>query len=185
MLEFDDLWRSIVQRSQSFPTVQEYHELKHVFDLMQGCESYLEVGSAEGNSLYVLSHALKPNGHITYIDWDEKHTRPHREEVVKEIAARGISVIYVHGDSNDLSSKETIKDYKYDVVLIDAGHEQHNVMVDALLYGALATKYIIFHDMQIPATRKAYDWYCRQRPDCKNYTFIKSEHFGYGIMEIK
>jgi hypothetical protein len=49
---FDELWRFVVTRSASFPVVQEYHELQHIFDLMKGCGSYLEVGSAEGNSLY-------------------------------------------------------------------------------------------------------------------------------------
>jgi hypothetical protein len=58
---FDQYWRVIKDRST---TVQEYHELEHVFNLMRDCESYLEVGTAEGNSLYVLAHALK--GRIAY-----------------------------------------------------------------------------------------------------------------------
>jgi predicted O-methyltransferase YrrM len=184
MLQFDELWKKINERG-SIVTVQEYHELKHVFNLMQEAESYLEVGSAEGNSLYVLSHALKPGGHITYIDWDEPHTREPRKQVVQDICDRGISVIGIHADSNDFISKDQIKDYKYDIVLIDAGHEDFNVAIDAMLYGPLATKYIIFHDIMLPDVARAFKWYAAQRPDCKMSMYVNSQTFGYGILEIK
>lgn len=180
---FDELWREINQRG-SVITVQEYRELEHVFKLLQGCESYLEVGSAEGNSMYVLAHALKSGAHIAYIDWDEDHTRAPRQEVVKAITDMGITVMPVHSDSNDFAAKEQIKDYRYDAVLIDAGHEDFNVAVDAMLYAPLATKYIIFHDLMIKDVSRVFDWYCKQRQDCRNYTFIRSENYGYGIMEI-
>lgn len=71
----------------------------------------------------------------------------------------------------------------YDAVLIDAGHDDFNVAIDAFLYGPLAQKYIFFHDIQIPDVNRAYEWYCRQRPECRNYRIVNSENYGYGVIE--
>lgn len=182
-MKFDDLWRYIVQRSQGFPTVQEYHELQYVFNLIQGCESYLEAGTAEGNSLYVLSHALKPNSEITYIDWDEKHTREPRELIVRYLESKGFKITPLHGNTHD---PEIVKkaQAKYDVVLIDAGHKFEDVITDATNYGKLATKFIIFHDVQLPEVERAFSLYQKETGHT-GYKVINSETFGYGILEIK
>ena len=46
---FSQYWDFIAKRGVS--TIQERSELEYLFNLMQGCESYLEIGSAEGNSM--------------------------------------------------------------------------------------------------------------------------------------
>lgn len=180
---FDELWRFICERSASFPVVQEYHELEHVFNLLTEYRSYLEVGTAEGNSLYVLAHALKPEGNITFIDYGEDHTKRPREEIL-ELLGRFIKGILGNSHSYKVI-KSPLLDDCYDAVLIDAGHSYEDVIADAVVYGSLATKYIIFHDVCLPEVSKAFDWYCTQRQDCKAYKMINSETFGYGIMEIK
>lgn len=180
---FDELWRFVCERSASFPVVQEYHELEHVFNLMKGCESYLEVGTAEGNSLYVLSHALKENAVITFIDLGENHTKEAREDAIN-LTHRFMTGILGNSHSAKVL-KSTLLKQEYEVVLIDAGHTYEDVIVDAVAYGSLANKYIIFHDVCLPDVARAFDWYCKQRPDCRAYKMINSETFGYGIVEIK
>lgn len=185
MKEFNDLWRDVVARSQSFPVVQNYNELEYIYNLIQGCESYLEVGTAEGNSLYVLAHALAPNAAITYIDYGEKHTTGPRDLSVSAIEATGRTVTPILGDSNDYSSVRPIIGQRFDAVFIDAGHTDFNVAIDALFYGPLAKKFIIFHDIQIPDVSKVFEWYAKQRPDCVATRVVNSTEFGYGILEVK
>lgn len=184
MKEFPDLWREVVKRSAVFPVVQDYNELEYVFNLIQGCESYLEVGTAEGNSLYVLAHALNLHAPITYVDYGEKHTTPHRNEIVRQLTDKGHAIKEVLGDSNDPLTAGRA-DGKYDVVLIDAGHSYDNVSKDALLYGPMAKKFILFHDIQLPEVLRAFEEYCALRPDCKVSRAINSVSFGYGLLEIE
>jgi predicted O-methyltransferase YrrM len=179
---FDELWRFVCERSASFPVVQEYHELEHVFNLMQGCTSYLEVGTAEGNSLYVLAHALRPEAQITYIDWNEEHTRKPREEIIKLLSDYNITPI--HANTHDNIAIYAASQRQYDVVLIDAGHSYEDALEDAINYGKLAKKYLIFHDVNLPEVRMAFNAYQRHTGH-KSYIISNSETFGYGIMEIK
>ncbi len=184
MKSFDELWRFIVKRSEesAFPVVQEYHELEHVFNLIQDCESYLEVGAAEGNSMYVLAHALKPGAQITYVDLNEVHTKPKRDAVVTLLTEEGYGVRGIHGNSHDPAVIGAAAG-KYDVVFIDAGHSYEDVIADAEYYGNMAKKYIIFHDVNLPDVRKAFELYQHQTGN-KSYIISNSETFGYGIMEI-
>lgn len=181
---FNECWKFITQERPGVVTVQNYEELECIFNLIQGCKSYLEVGSAEGNSLYVLSHALEDRAPITYIDYGEKHTKDPRSKVLSYLVQKGHAINEVLGDSNDFATASRA-DGKYDVVFIDAGHDDFNVAIDAILYGRMATKYLLFHDIQLPQVNRAFTWYCEQRPDCKVSRIINSEHFGFGIMEIQ
>lgn len=179
MSDFNTVWAEITKRP-GVVTVQNKEELEHVFHLIQGAESYLEVGTAEGNSLYVLSHALKPDAEITYIDYGEKHTLEPRNEVLAKIPQKVHAIL---GDSNDMQTFARVADKKFDVVLIDAGHDDFNVAIDALFYGQLATKYIIFHDIMLPDVERVFEWYSRQFKR-ESYRVVNSEHFGYGIIKV-
>lgn len=179
-MTFDNLWRFINARG-SIITVQEYHELEYVFNLIKDCESYLEVGTAEGNSLYVLAHALKHNANITYIDWDENHTRIGRNEIIKLL--KDYKITPIHGNTHDPRIVEAAMG-KYDVVLIDAGHKFEDAIADARNYGPMATKYLIFHDINLPEVKEAFDLY-QKETGLNAYIISNSESFGYGIMEIK
>lgn len=179
---FDELWKDIEERSQrwSIPIVQNKEELRHVFNLMKDCKSYLEVGSAEGNSLYILSSALIPNSVVKYIDYGEEHTKAPRNEI--------LSYFYytpaLLGNSHSNEIIHQICSEQFDCVMIDAGHAYEDVIADAIAYGHLATKYIFFHDIQLPEVRKAFDWYCAQNPQFKRSEFINSTNYGYGILEV-
>jgi len=182
MTDFDPLWRWINARG-SVITVQEYNELKHVYELMSGCDckTYLEVGSAEGNSLYVLGHAAQE---ISFIDYGEQHTKVARDEA---IAALGKPVIEYIGD---ITTPDTffkgIHHDRYDCVLIDGGHDYSTVLSDSLMYASLATKYVFWHDIQLPEVRRAYDWFKARWGSLGEFSeFINSDTFGMGILKVK
>ncbi len=200
---FDELWRWISARG-SVVTVQERSELEHVFGLMRGCDcqSYLEIGTAEGNSLYVLGHAVKPleNGfkHIGCIDIGEKHTEKFRKEVVEQISGNkpirefiGDSTnpkTYIRRDpywSTEIKHWCTDTSNEIDCILIDGGHDFATVLSDSILYAPLATKYVFWHDIQLPEVRKAYEWFKKRYALGEYSEFISSTHFGYGICKIK
>lgn len=174
--DFDLLWNWTLARG---PFQQEYCELNHVFNLMKSCDcqSYLEVGCAEGNSLYILGHATNE---ISYIDIDEDHTRQQRMDVLKTLDK---SVIQYHGDST--SPKTHPRNIKYDCVLIDGGHDYATVLSDSAFYASLATKYIFWHDVQLPEVKRAVDYFVKSRNLGKYREFINSDTFGYGILEVK
>lgn len=179
-MSFEEHWNFIVKRSQEacIPVVQDKDEIKYIYNLIQGCESYLEVGTAEGNGLYVMAQALSPKAEITYIDYGEKHTTPHRNFILDKLQP----VTAIHGDSNDFDTAKKVFGKQFDVVFIDAGHDDFNVAIDALFYGPLAKKYLIFHDIKLPDVARVFDWYAKQRPDCKALRVINSETYGYGVL---
>jgi hypothetical protein len=173
---YSELWKEICRRSAVFPVVQEYSELEYVYNLIEGCKSYLEIGTAEGNSLYVLSHALKKDANIVFVDYGEKHTEAPRQWVLERVK----NVTPVYGNSHSLNIVSQAKG-KYDVVMIDAGHSYNDVKSDAENYGPMATKYIIFHDINLPEVRKAFDEYAAGKI---SHTISNSPTFGYGVITL-
>lgn len=190
MITFDELWQYITDRSnldvKPVVLVQEKVELRYIFDLMKDCDSYLEIGSAEGNSLYVLGHALKEKSRICIVDYGEPHTKAPREIVVKELGKSHRNVLEFNGDS---TFPETFPNWarqrKYDCVLIDGGHDYTTVLSDAIMYGPLASKYIFFHDIQLPEVKAAVDWFIKRHDLGEYHEFINSTSFGYGIIKVR
>lgn len=183
-MNFDEAWDFIVKRSAdaNMVVVQDRAELEYVFNLMRNCSSYLEVGTAEGNSLYVLANAMPKGSEITYIDWAEPHTEQNRNFILDRLT--DYTIRYIHADSNDQTTAYEVQCKRFDAVLIDAGHDDFNVAIDAMHYACLAKKYIIFHDVQLRDVDRAFTWYAKQRPDCRAYRVVNSEKFGYGILEV-
>lgn len=180
-MTFDELWQWITNRG-SVITVQERSELEHIYNLMKdcNCKSYLEVGSAEGNSLHVLGQVV--SDYIDIIDFGEDHTRDKREEVIIGLSKQGKKITEYLGDSTNL--KTLINKQKYDCVLIDGGHDYSTVFSDCMMYAPLATKYVFFHDVQLEPVRNAIEFYLKRWPRGQYRTFINSESFGFGILEI-
>lgn len=176
---FDDLWE--FAKSHCKVLAQEKTEMETVFNLIKDCESYLEVGTAEGNSLYIFGHALKKGSHITYIDAAEVHTQKYREFMIKQM--NDYTVYGLHGNSHHLDMITEAKKQRYDVVFIDAGHKYDDVIQDARNYATLADKYVFFHDVQLPPVMKAFeDW--QEESGMKGYTVINSDNYGYGVVKV-
>lgn len=186
MSNFEELWHFITHR-RDLACVQVKEELEHIYNLIGGCKSYFEVGTAEGDSLFILGNALSgERPFITYVDYGEKHTESYRNEVIDILKKRKINVVAVHGDSHHhsvINDASVIK--PFDVVMIDAGHSYEDALSDAIAYGGLAKKFIIFHDIQLPPVRKAFDWYVKSQ-DFRNVTSFVTENspFGFGIIKL-
>lgn len=180
---FETRWRWITKRAGGeVNVVQERHELEHIYNLMEACEcgSYLEVGCAEGGSLYVLGHMVK--GAVDIIDFGEIHTTPQRDEVILEL---GKPVRQILGDSTKPEIFQMVRGNKYDCVLIDGGHDFDTVFSDCVVYGTLATKYIFFHDVQLPEVAKAIKAFLAAYDIGDYSTFINSSTYGYGILKCR
>lgn len=180
---FDELWKDIEERAQrwAIPIVQDRTELEYIFNLIKNCKSYLEIGTAEGNGLYVLSHALDDNAVVATIDFGEKHTRAASNEALSRINKE---IIVNDGNSHNINVSSKMLNRKFEVVFIDAGHKYEDVIADAMVYGSLATKYVIFHDIQLPEVRSAYNWWIYHNPQFRHHEFINSKEYGYGIIEV-
>lgn len=188
-MNFEEAWNYIVKRSEKsrIPVVQDKTELEYVFNLMRNCNSYLEVGTAEGNSLYVLANAMPKGSKITYIDLGEKHTTPHRNEILELL--KDYEITAIHGDSNDYKSWrlawEANNQQRYDAVMIDAGHDDFNVAIDATHYQNMGGKYVFYHDVQIPDVNRTFEWICKQIAESsRKYRVVNSTNYGYGIIEV-
>lgn len=186
MSDFDELWHFLEHRREK-PMVQVKEELEFVFNLIKGCRTYLEVGTAEGDSLFMLSHALDgASPSITYVDIGEDHTAKHREEVLKIMREQKMRVRQVHGNSHAHGNIEDADILApFDVVMIDAGHEFKDVIADAMAYGGMAAKYLIFHDIMLSEVNQAFDWYVEQQKFRKVRKFVaENSPYGYGIVEL-
>lgn len=174
---FDKLWRGVTDRTANgVITVQDRQELEYVYNLTRGCTSYLEVGTAEGNSLSVMAEGMSK---VVCVDLCEKHTAPKLKQIWKS------HYVMIPGNSHDINViKQANYHAPYEVVMIDAGHTTVDVIADACAYAPLATKYILFHDVQLKEVAVAFDWISGLVKAKKNYKFINSETFGYGVIEL-
>jgi len=187
--QFDELWHWVTHRrgAHERAPVQIKEELEFVYNLISGCRSYLEIGTAEGDSLFVLAHALMTKTFITYVDYGERHTEFYREEVKKLLGNKNIHPHGIHSDSHHHAAiKEAHTIGSFDVVMIDAGHLYEDVIADAIAYGGLAKKFIIFHDIQMPDVAKAFDWYVKSQEYKNTSKFVSKEDspYGFGIITL-
>lgn len=181
---FSELWHFVINRDGVI--VQKKDELEQIYKLMEGCQTYLEIGTAGGDSMYCLSHALKNRPSITFVDYGEEKIAKKRDEVINIIKTRGVNVRPVYGCSHLHSTiKEAAYFSPYDCVLIDAGHSYADVIADATAYGGMAKKYIFFHDILMKEVRAAFDWYVETH-GYKNvsHIFCEGSEYGFGVIKL-
>lgn len=186
--QFEELWHFCATR-RAKPMVQVKEELEQIFGLIsdEKCRSYLEIGTAEGDSLYILSHALEGNmPSLTYVDFGEAHTTPYRDEVLGILRQNGMKIKAMHGNSHDHNLISEAALFKpYDVVYIDAGHELRDVIADAIAYGGMARKFIIFHDILLNDVGNAFNWYVESQgfKDVRRI-YAKGSEYGFGVIKL-
>lgn len=137
--KFDQLWTESCARLPV--VVQEKRELFALYALMKevNCESYLEIGTSNGGSLWVLAAAV--DGDLTVVDIREPKSKELFDAAVAHTKARAVI-----GDSTDPATVENARG-AYDVVLIDGGHDYDIVKKDLQNYGPMARKLIVLHDI--------------------------------------
>jgi hypothetical protein len=122
---------------------------------------------------------------IVYVDYGEKHTQVARDEAISLMKS---SITPILGNSHSHSAVGLAERYgPYDAVMIDAGHSFADVVADAMSYGAMARKYVIFHDVVMPEVCAAFDWYCHMQgyklPQIAKFISPGSS-FGYGVIKL-
>ncbi len=176
---FEELWNFVSKNSKVL--AQNKREMEHIYNLIIGSKSYLEIGTAEGNSLYVFGNALEKGSPIFYVDTAEIHTQPYREFKIANMPDYKITGF--HGNSHHKDIIEKVKERRYDCVFIDAGHTYDDVLQDARNYAPLADKYIFFHDVQLGPVMGAYKMW-QLESGTKGYEIINSDNYGYGVIKI-
>ena len=156
---------------------QQREEIEAVAKLIGECNSYLEIGTAEGGSLYFFAHKMGFKRAVC-VDLDEAHTRPYREWVFEQLSGAVEMTLY-SGNSMDAAIIEQAAKEQFDVVFIDGGHDYATVKSDWVNYGKLANKYVVFHDICLPDVKKLWD----ELPGIK-LSLIGDGRFGMGILTV-
>lgn len=158
-LNFSKIWWDILE--DRMKPVQNRSELEQIFNIMIDLKpsSYLEVGTAEGDSLYALGQTVADGGMISFVDLGEFHTTPLRNKRIGWLTDMGYTVEGYIGNSMDFDVVARVREdgKRFDVVMIDAGHKYEEVKSDWENYGDLANKAVIFHDINMKAVRKLWE----------------------------
>lgn len=176
---FSSMWKFCKHRGDCM--VQTYSELEYVYGLMRSCnaQSYLEIGTAEGDTLYILGSTVANTGRIHWIDKNEPLCRDKRIQIEGLLKPRKITGYA--GLSTDASAD---LDEMFDVVLIDGAHDYETVLSDSRRFAPLARKYVFWHDVQIEEVKRAVHDYLQDHRRGNYSEFIDSTGMGFGILEI-
>lgn len=111
------------------------------------CRSYLEIGSAYGESLLRVAHALKTPSWFVAVDQPTKHTLTALKEGADTIRRYGHDVRLLLGDSTNQDIVETVDTMgPFDACFIDANHTLAYVRADWRNYGPMC-RIVAFHDI--------------------------------------
>ena len=125
-------------------------------------ESYLEIGSKFGGSLWPIANALPKGSRIVAVDLPHgdksfKESEPHLLECVQQLRKRGYHASIILGDSTDPDVIRQVYELgPFDAVFIDANHTVPYVNADWINYGKIC-KLIAFHDInpiKVPPHKK-------------------------------
>ena len=117
-----------------------------------GVQSYLEIGSREGDSFHEIMISLPRGSRGVAVDmpgghWGKPTSSRKLMRAVHDLKRRGYDVSYFFGDSTADGTFEEVKSRgPYDAVLIDGDHRYEGVKSDWLRYGKLAP-IVAFHDI--------------------------------------
>ncbi|MAT51516.1 MAG: hypothetical protein CMK32_10075 [Porticoccaceae bacterium] len=116
-----------------------------------GCESYLEVGCADGETFLSIGSTMKKAVAVDMpgMKWGTVKTGPVLARRVSDMRTKlGVDSHLIIGDSSDDSVVDrAMKLGPYDLVFIDGDHTYDGVKRDYENYGPMATKAIAFHDI--------------------------------------
>ena len=159
--------------------LQDPAELAEFVELVraEGIQSYLEIGSKFGGSLWAVTMAMPVGAAAVSVDLD---AGPELRMCVSDLRLRLYRVQLFKGDSTNPEIISTVKRLgPYDLCLIDANHTEPFVRLDWQNYGPLA-RIVCFHDIGWDAQERAKKPWKIEVP--KVWNEIKT---GYRHREIK
>ena len=152
-------------------------------------ENFLDIGSAAGGSTFLFNEVFNLK-HIVIIDDNQHPKHVHRARVIKTIKKELIrkmgSITEVIGNSHDEEVVKAIRQLKrkYDVILLDAGHDYDDILMDEKNYGGLLNSggFLIVHDVEIfDSARLAFDKISKMKRYKDSKKYISKTHTPCGI----
>jgi cephalosporin hydroxylase len=148
---FADLWRAS-RSSGWFGTLQVESEIVGLLERIHArqCQTLLEIGTAGGGTLYLLTRAA--SRHATLITLDLEHN-PDHVAAMQKFRRDQQRLLTVTGNSNDPATlarvRELLAGRPVDFLLIDGDHSAYGVRQDFALYSPLVGPggLISFHDI--------------------------------------
>jgi|SRR5215471_14919070 len=134
--------------------LQDHTEFVRFLELVRAerVQSYLEIGSKHGGSLWRIATSLPVGSRVVSVDLPHgdgsfKESQPHLEACIGELRRRGYSAAVFIGDSADPRVIECAREAgPFDLVFIDANHTEPYVWKDWRNYGPMA-RMVAFHDI--------------------------------------
>lgn len=126
--------------------MQSPEELKFIWQVLEktNAKKVLEIGTGSGSTTTML--ALFGADVVTIDNRPCRITRSGDVHYWNKFPETDKKIKFHLADSNDAKTAEMVKD-KYDVVLIDGGHDDKTGFRDWDLYSPMATKAIMIHDI--------------------------------------
>lgn len=114
----------------------------------EGCRSYLEIGSANGGSLWRVARSLPIGSLVVSVDRPKaKSYEGDLRHCGHQLGARGYRVSLLLGDSADPVIVEKARSLSpFDLLMIDGDHGDRYVRLDYANYGPMA-RIVAFHDV--------------------------------------
>jgi Methyltransferase domain len=162
-------------------------EINEFVKLVRGerCNSYLEIGSKFGGSLWRVGQVLEPNSRIVAVDLPGGTIKWHKSEpslkaCADRLRSMGHRVTLIWGNSADDKVIEQVKALApFDLTLIDGDHRAAGLSLDWHNYGAMA-KIVAFHDI---GWKRSSDW--KEYPRIDVPLLWESLRTHYRSVEIK
>jgi predicted O-methyltransferase YrrM len=160
--DVDEQIRIVTREAMRRRAYQKAYEFERLVELVADREpaSILEIGTAEGGTLYAWARIATPDAVITSIDWAPELNEPCVSEAVLESYCEpGQTAVIIRADSR----LETTRDQAvaaapdgYDFLFIDGDHRLETVTRDHDLYAPLVKPggLVAFHDIIKPPIRK-------------------------------
>src|SRR5690606_19990704 len=117
-----------------------------------GVNSYLEIGSRDGDTFHAVMTALPKGSKGGAVDlpgdvWGSRKSKARLRGAVEGLRQRGYDVFAIFGDSRNANTiAQVVKRGPYDAVFIDGDHRYEGVKADWENYGPLG-RIVAFHDI--------------------------------------
>lgn len=133
----------------SYEALQDESEFNAFIDIIRrnGANSYLEIGSKFGGSLWRMATSLPMGSLIVSVDMPVGDSDRQLSKCINELKSIGYDAHLILGSSMDEDVKELVKSFApFDVCFIDANHTEPFVRHDWNFYGAMCD-IVAFHDI--------------------------------------